>query len=293
MKDLAGRGALITGGASGIGLAMAEAFAARGLRIVLCDRDAATLESAAASLKSTGAEVLAIRLDVCDRAAWQAAIEATRAFGLLHVVCANAGISPAGAPLSETTSEAWDRIVAVNLTGVFNTVHATAPLIKAHGEGGHIVLTSSMAGMLAASPIGDYAVTKFGVAAMGEALRAELAPLDIGVSILCPGVVATPLVGESRSIGAAERRPTRRAGDRGRPALRLHACGLPTAGGRAFRIHPVRLRPVRPGRVSRGRRRAADDDPLRPGRGLNRSGRRLKSQKRRMNCSVTSRGGCR
>jgi NAD(P)-dependent dehydrogenase (short-subunit alcohol dehydrogenase family) len=203
MKDLAGRGALITGGASGIGLAMAEAFAARGLRIVLCDRDAATLESAAASLKSTGAEVLAIRLDVCDRAAWQAAIEATRAFGLLHVVCANAGISPAGAPLSETTSEAWDRIVAVNLTGVFNTVHATAPLIKAHGEGGHIVLTSSMAGMLAASPIGDYAVTKFGVAAMGEALRAELAPLDIGVSILCPGVVATPLVGESRSIGMA------------------------------------------------------------------------------------------
>ncbi len=201
MKDLHGKGALITGGASGIGLAMAQAFAARGMRIVLCDRDAATLETAAASLRADGAQVLAIHLDVCDRAAWQAAAQATRAFGPLHVVCANAGISPAGTPLSETTPQAWDRIIAINLTGVFNTVHATAPLIKEHGEGGHVVLTSSMAGMLAASAIGDYAVTKFGVAAMGEALRAELAPLTIGVSVLCPGVVATPLVGESRSIG--------------------------------------------------------------------------------------------
>jgi NAD(P)-dependent dehydrogenase (short-subunit alcohol dehydrogenase family) len=201
VKDLAGRGALITGGASGIGLAMAQAFAARGMRIVLCDRDAATLQSAAASLKATGADVAAIQLDVCDRAAWMSAVATVGTLGPLHLVCANAGISPAGTPLSETTFEAWDRIVAINLTGVFNTVHATAPLIKQHGEGGHIVLTSSMAGVLAASPIGDYAATKFGVAAMGEALRAELAPQNIGVSVLCPGVVATPLVGESRSIG--------------------------------------------------------------------------------------------
>jgi NAD(P)-dependent dehydrogenase (short-subunit alcohol dehydrogenase family) len=201
MKELAGRGALITGGASGIGLAMAHAFAARGMRIVLCDRDSATLETAAEILRASGGQVLAIHLDVCDRAAWQAAAEATRAFARLHVVCANAGISPAGTPLTETTPEAWDRIIAINLTGVFNTVHATAPLIKDHGQGGHFVLTSSMAGMLAASPIADYAVAKFGVSAMGEALQAELAPQNIGVSILCPGVVATPLVGESRSIG--------------------------------------------------------------------------------------------
>jgi NAD(P)-dependent dehydrogenase (short-subunit alcohol dehydrogenase family) len=201
MRDLAGRGALITGGASGIGLAMAHAFATRGMRIILCDRDAATLETAAQAVKGAGAEVLAIPLDVCDRAAWRAAAEAIDDFGRLHVVCANAGVSPGGAPISETKPEAWDRIVAINLTGVFNTVHATAPLLKQHGEGGHIVLTSSMAGVLAASPIGDYAVTKFGVAAMGEALRAELAPRNIGVSILCPGVVATPLVGQSRSIG--------------------------------------------------------------------------------------------
>jgi len=172
MKDFSGRGALITGGASGIGFAMADAFAARGMRIVLCDRDEAMLSTASGALRAAGADVLAIHLDVCDRAAWRAAVVATNAFGRLNVVCANAGISPSGAPISETTPEAWDRIVAINLTGVFNTIQATAPLIKEHGEGGHIVLTSSMAGVLAASPIGDYAVTKFGVAAMGEALRA-------------------------------------------------------------------------------------------------------------------------
>jgi len=203
VSGMSGGVALITGGASGIGLAMAEAFAGRGLKLVLCDRDQSALEKARSRLTTAGASVLAIPLDVCDRAAWRDAAEATRAFGSLRIVCANAGISPAGTPLSETAPEAFDRIVAINLTAVYNTVYAATPLIKAHGEGGHIVLTSSMAGMLSASAIGDYAVTKFGVGAMGEALRAELAPHNIGVSILYPGVVATPLVGESAAIGMA------------------------------------------------------------------------------------------
>lgn len=195
--------ALITGGASGIGLAMAGAFAARGMALALCDRDAAALDAAASALTASGARVLALSLDVTDRIAWKGVAERVAAFGPLKVVCANAGISPGGAPPSETTEEAWDRLIAVNLTSVYNTIRATVPLMKAHGEGGHIVLTSSMAGMLAAAPIADYAVAKFGVSALGEALRAELAPAGIGVSILYPGVVATPLVGESRSIGMA------------------------------------------------------------------------------------------
>ena len=201
MQTIFHGGALVTGGASGIGLAMAKAFVLRGMRIVLCDRDEGALASAAEGLRGSGAEVLSIPLDVCDREAWRQAADATRAFCRLRIVCANAGIAPAGTPLSEMAPEAFDRIVAVNLTGVFNTVHATAPLLKEHGEGGHFVLTSSMAGMLAPSAIGDYVVTKFGVGAMGEALRMELAPRNIGVSVLYPGVVATPLVGESRSIG--------------------------------------------------------------------------------------------
>jgi NAD(P)-dependent dehydrogenase (short-subunit alcohol dehydrogenase family) len=201
MGDFKGRGALVTGGASGIGLALARALAARGMRIVLCDREDNVLATAAADLAADGAAVLPIVLDVTDRDAWRPAMQRVREFGPLHVVCANAGIAPGGAPVSVLSPEAWDRIVAVNLTGVFNTVHFTAPLVREHGEGGHIVLTSSMAGMLASPSIGDYAVTKYGVSALGEALRAELAPEKIGVSVLYPGVVATPLVGESRSVG--------------------------------------------------------------------------------------------
>ncbi len=208
-----GQGALITGGASGIGLALAQTFAAMGLRLVLCDRDAAALRAAAETLRSAGAAVLAIPLDVTDRDAWRAAAAETARFAPLSVVCANAGIAPAGAPLSTMAPEAWDRIVAINLTGVFNTVQATVPLLRAQGMGGHLVLTASMAGMIAAAPIGDYAATKFAVGALGEALRAELAAEGIGVSVLYPGVVATPLVGESRSLGMSPASVARRVAE--------------------------------------------------------------------------------
>ena len=204
MREFAGRGALITGGASGIGLALGRALANRGMRIVLCDRDGASLAKAAADLADAGAAVMPVALDVTDRAAWREAVGTVRGFAPLHLVCANAGIAPARAPLSILSPDAWDRIVAINLTGVFNTVHATAPLLREHRQGGHYVLTSSMAGMIAASPIGDYAVTKFGVSALGEALRAELAPEGIGVSVLYPGVVATPLAGDSALGMSAE-----------------------------------------------------------------------------------------
>jgi NAD(P)-dependent dehydrogenase (short-subunit alcohol dehydrogenase family) len=201
MRNWAGRGALITGGGSGIGLAMAEAFASRSMRVVIGDVNADALETAGVELRTGGAEVLPLLLDVADVAAWPAATEVVKAFGPLHLICANAGIAPSGKPLSELAPEAWDRMLAVNLSGVFHTVRALLPLIEAHGQGGHVVLTASMAGMVAGPPIGDYAVTKFGVGAMGEVLRAELAPKGIGVSVLYPGVVATPLVGESRASG--------------------------------------------------------------------------------------------
>jgi NAD(P)-dependent dehydrogenase (short-subunit alcohol dehydrogenase family) len=209
----AGRGALITGGASGIGLAMAATFAALGLRIILCDRDEPALASAAAGLRAAGAAVLAIPLDVADRDAWGRAAAEIRRFAPLAIACANAGVAPAGAPLCEMSPQAWDRIVAINLTGVFNTVQTTVPLIREQGAGGHLVLTSSMAGMIAAAPIGDYAATKFAVGALGEALRGELADHGIGVSVLYPGVVATPLVGESRAAGMPPASVARRAAD--------------------------------------------------------------------------------
>jgi NAD(P)-dependent dehydrogenase (short-subunit alcohol dehydrogenase family) len=122
MREFAGRGALITGGASGIGLALGRALADRGMRIALCDRDGAALKAAADELAAAGASLLPLVLDVTDRTAWREAMSKARAFGPLHAVCANAGIAPGGAPLSMLAPEAWDRIVAINLTGVFNTI---------------------------------------------------------------------------------------------------------------------------------------------------------------------------
>jgi NAD(P)-dependent dehydrogenase (short-subunit alcohol dehydrogenase family) len=194
MRDFKGRTAFITGGASGIGLAMARAFADRGMRLVLSDVNRTALDAAEKELGGR-TDVLALPQDVTDRAAWAEAVKATEAFGPLHVICANAGLPPSGGPVADTDPAKWDRIVAVNLTGVFNTVHYLLPLVHRHGEGGHVVLTSSMAGAVASSPIGDYVVTKYGVVGMGEVMRVELAPQNIGVSILQPGTVGTALSG--------------------------------------------------------------------------------------------------
>jgi NAD(P)-dependent dehydrogenase (short-subunit alcohol dehydrogenase family) len=193
MQNLQGKTAFITGGASGIGLAMADAFAERGMRLVLADVNAASLEQAEARFKEKGTEVLTMILDVTDRAALTEAAGKIEGFGKLHVVCANAGIPPSGAKVAETEPEKWDRMMAINLTGVYNACHYMLPLLRAHGEGGHIVITSSMAGAVGASPIGDYVVAKYGAVGFGEVMAWELKPENIGVSILLPGTVATNL----------------------------------------------------------------------------------------------------
>jgi NAD(P)-dependent dehydrogenase (short-subunit alcohol dehydrogenase family) len=195
MHEFSGRTAFITGGASGIGLAMADAFADRGMRLVIADVNKAALDEAEARFKARGTDVLTMLLDVTDRPALEAAVKRIEAFGKLHVVCANAGIAPSGAKVAETEPAKWDRMMAINLTGVYNTVHYTLGLLRAHGEGGHIVITSSMAGTVAASPIGDYVVAKFGAVGFGEVMAWELRPDNIGVSILMPGTVVSNLSG--------------------------------------------------------------------------------------------------
>lgn len=195
MRDFSGRTAFITGGASGIGLAMAEAFAERGMRLVIADIDKAALDQCEQRFRSGSVDVLAVLLDVTDRSALEAAAKQIEAFGKLHVVCANAGIAPSGAKVAEIEPAKWDRLLAVNLTGVYNTVHYTLDLLRAHGEGGHIVITSSMAGAVAASPIGDYVVAKFGAVGFGEVMAWELKSDNIGVSILMPGTVVSNLGG--------------------------------------------------------------------------------------------------
>ena len=189
MLDVEGRTAFITGGASGVGLGMAKVFAKAGMRVVIADIRQDHLDEAMAFFSDTNFRVHPLRLDVADRAAFaRAADEAERVFGPVHVVCNNAGINMF-APMDECTYDDWDWIMGVNLGGVINGIQTFIPRLKAHGEGGHIVNTASMAAFITGPGAGIYTASKFAVRGLTESLRWNLAPLNIGVSVLCPGLV--------------------------------------------------------------------------------------------------------
>ena len=191
MIDLDGKTAFITGGASGIGLGMAKAFLGAGMNVIVADLRDDHIEQARAALASFDNRVRFLQLDVTDRAAYAAAAdEAERAFGNIHLLCNNAGIGLLKS-IGKASWNDWDWAVDVNLNTIFNGVHLMLPKIRAHGEGGHIVNTASMAGILQYSGAGIYVATKFAVVGFSEALRAELAPEGIGVSAFCPGGVRT------------------------------------------------------------------------------------------------------
>lgn len=193
MKDISGKTAFVTGGASGIGLGMAKVFAWAGMNVVAADIREDHLAAAHDTIADEGLSerVRFLALDVTDRAAFeQAAAEAEAMFGKLHVLCNNAGIGLLK-PISKASEADWDWAIDVNLNSMFNGVKAVLPRIRAHGEGGHVVNTASMAGVLQYSQAGVYVTTKFAVVGFSEALRAELAPEGIGVSAFCPGGVRT------------------------------------------------------------------------------------------------------
>ncbi len=191
MKDFKGRTAFITGGASGIGLGMARAFGRAGMNVVVADIDLAAAKAAAERLASEQIKAEPAYVDVTDRASVRsAALDAVAAFGKIHVVANNAGVA-VGGPLGTVRERDWDWIVDVNLKGVVYGTEVFAPLIKSHGEGGHFVNTASMAGMVSPPGMEPYTATKFAVVAMSEGWAGQLAPLNIGVSVLCPGFVKT------------------------------------------------------------------------------------------------------
>ncbi len=193
MDNVEGKVAFITGGASGIGLGIAKAFTAAGMKVVVADLRQDHLDEARAwfdEAKRADA-VHFLKLDVTDRAAYEAAADETeRVFGKVHVLCNNAGIG-ISASVSEASYKDWDFGVDVNLNGVFNGVHVMLPRIRKHGEGGHIVNTASMGGILQYSRAGVYVTTKFAVVGLSEALAYELKDEPIGVSAFCPGGVRT------------------------------------------------------------------------------------------------------
>jgi NAD(P)-dependent dehydrogenase (short-subunit alcohol dehydrogenase family) len=197
VEILRGRTAFITGGASGIGLSMAEAFGREGMSVMLADIEPAALETALQGLREKQIHAEGVVTDVASRAAVQAAAEAAvAAFGKVHVVCNNAGVG-AGGPLGAVQPADWDWVIDVNLKGVVYGVETFTPLIEAHGEGGHFVNTASLAGMVSPPGMEPYCATKFAVVAMSEGWAQQLAPKNIGMSVLCPGFVKTRIY-ESR-----------------------------------------------------------------------------------------------
>jgi NAD(P)-dependent dehydrogenase (short-subunit alcohol dehydrogenase family) len=203
MRGFAGKGAFVTGGASGIGFALGRAFAAEGMKVMLADIEQAALDKAVAALRETGAEVRGVVCDVAERASVErASVETAAAFGKVHVLCNNAGVG-AGGPMEQIPPSDWEWTIGVNLMGVIHGIAAFLPHIKTHGEGGHVVNTASMAGMVNSPLMGPYNATKFAVVSLSETLAAELAGSSIGVSVLCPGWVDT------RINESARNRPSR------------------------------------------------------------------------------------
>lgn len=192
MKDFNGKTAFVTGAASGLGLAMARAFAARGMNVMLVDLNEDGLAAAAKSLRAAmNVEIDSIVCDVADADAMQRAADKTiERFGKVHVVCNNAGVALSGEPGTIPLKD-WRWIVDINLMGVVHGVEIFTPLIQSHGEGGHFVNTASMAGHGASPGMSPYNATKFAVVGYSEGLRGELEPHNIGVSCLCPAWVKT------------------------------------------------------------------------------------------------------
>lgn len=186
MRDLAGKTAFITGGASGAGLGQAKVFADAGCSIVIADIRQDAIDAALAELKARGANAHGIRLDITDRAAFAAAAdEAERVFGPVHLLFNTAGVSIFG-PLEKASYDDYDWIMGVNWWGVVNGMQSFVPRMLAHGEGGHIVNTSSLGCFVATSGAGIYSASKFAVHGITMAMRDALKDKGIGVSVLCP-----------------------------------------------------------------------------------------------------------
>lgn len=211
MKDFKGKTAFVTGGASGIGFAMARAFGRAGMNIVLADIDVSAARKGVDRLSNEQIKAVPVACDVSEREGLRrAALEAIAAFGKVHVVCNNAGVGAGGA-IGTFPQGDWKWVVDVNLMGVVYGTEIFTPLLASHGEGGHFVNTASIAGMISPTGMEPYSATKFAVVAMSEGWAVQLALMNIGVSILCPGFVKTRINESRRNRPAAygpDSRPT-------------------------------------------------------------------------------------
>lgn len=199
MQTLNGKTAFITGGASGIGLAMGKAFAEAGMKVMLADIEAGALGSAVKSLRESGSNVQGVVCDVVDpKSVDGAARETFEVFGNVHVLCNNAGVASASG-IDDISLDSWRWVFDVNVMGVLHGIRTFLPHIRAHGEGGHIVNTASMAGLQAEGGLSPYGASKYAVMSISEGLRKELEPYGIGVSVLCPSFTRTNIADSARN----------------------------------------------------------------------------------------------
>jgi NAD(P)-dependent dehydrogenase (short-subunit alcohol dehydrogenase family) len=212
--DFSGKTAFITGAANGIGLGICRALARNGANIVLADIEPTQLDIARHELSTFNVRIRTSEVDVSDAAMFErAADEAEAEFGNIHFLFNNAGVTLGAMPLWEVTPAQWEWIFGVNVHGVINGIRTVVPRMRRHGEAGHVVNTASIGGLQVNPKLrnGSYAMTKYAVVALSEALAPDLEDSEIGVSVLCPALVNTTLHASSR------RRPARLGGPYERP----------------------------------------------------------------------------
>jgi len=233
--DISGKTAIVTGAASGIGLAIATALAEAGANVVMADIQKDAVEQAAHGLSGTNKQVMPVRIDVTQEESVLAALaEAERKFGKLHVACNNAGVPMHGTRLVDVPRTDWDFVIGVNIWGVIHGIRHFLPAILRHGEEGHIVNTASVAGVQnrRGTNQGPYSMTKYAVLSLSEALEHELDGTNVGVSVLCPGPINTNIARGARNRPDHLGGPQVRTSDEAVLAERLATTGLdPTKVG--------------------------------------------------------------
>lgn len=194
MRDIENKTVLVTGAASGIGFAIARAFAAAGARVALADIDRARLVRCCEVMAGEGRQVMPVVLDVTAASAFDRAVgEIEERFGPIDVLCNNAGVGRAKKPLVALSESDWQFIIGVNIGGMLNGIRRIVPAMLARGTPAYVVNTASILGHFAIGGMADYVATKFAALGICEALRMELAQTNVGVSVLCPGLVHTRL----------------------------------------------------------------------------------------------------
>jgi len=227
--DISGKTAIVTGAASGIGLAIATALAEAGANVVMADIQKNAVEQAAHALSGTNKRVLPVRIDVTqEQSVLDALATCERQFGKLHIACNNAGVPMHGTRLTDVPRGDWDFVIGVNLWGVIHGIRHFVPAILRHGEEGHVVNTASVAGLQnrRGTNQGPYSMTKYAVVSLSEALQIELEGSKIGVSVLCPGPIATNIARGARNRPDHMGGPQIRGADETVLAERLAATGL-------------------------------------------------------------------